>query len=67
MMQRDMSEYQIEIEQDAGQLIAFLKENTLVVEINFNEDKDKYEVSGYEHRQEGILNKLLSNEQIKRL
>ncbi|QIH75803.1 GTPase HflX [Macrococcoides canis] len=67
MMQRNMSEYQIEIEQDAGQLIAFLKENTLVVEINFNEDKDKYEVSGYEHRQEGILNKLLSNEQIKRL
>lgn len=67
MMQRNMSEYEIEIEQDAGQLIAFLKEHTLVSEVYFNEETHKYEISGYEHRHEGILNKLLSNEQIKRL
>lgn len=67
MMQRNMSKYTIEVEKDAGQIIAFLKEHTLVSAINFNEDKDKYEICGYEHRREGILNKLLSNEQIKRL
>ena len=67
MMQRNMSKYAIEVDKDAGQIIAFLKEHTLVSAINFNEDKDKYEIYGYEHRHEGILNKLLSNEQIKRL
>ncbi|UBH09609.1 GTPase HflX [Macrococcus armenti] len=67
MMQRLMKQYTIQIQDDAGQWIAYLKENTLTTDVNYNEITNMYEVFGYEHEQEGIIDKLLRNEHIKRL
>lgn len=67
MMQRSMKQYAIQIQDDAGQWIAYLKENTLTTEVNFNEVTNFYEIYGFEHEQEGIIDKLLRNEHIKRL
>ena len=67
MMQRSMKQYAIQIQHDAGQWIAYLKENTLTTDVNYNETTNMYEVFGFEHEQEGIIDKLLRNEHIKRL
>ncbi|UOB21461.1 GTPase HflX [Macrococcus armenti] len=67
MMHRSMKQYAIQIQDDAGQWIAYLKENTLTTDVNYNEITNLYEVLGYEHEQEGIIDKLLRNEHIKRL
>ncbi|UBH14101.1 GTPase HflX [Macrococcus armenti] len=67
MMQRSMKQYAIQIQDDAGQWIAYLKENTLTTDVTYNEITNLYEVLGYEHDQEGIIDKLLRNEHIKRL
>lgn len=67
IIKNEMTKYHIQMLDYDGQTISTLKQTTLVEQIQFNEDINLYEITGYENPQNGVTEQLINNKSIENL
>lgn len=58
LIKQTMSPYQISIDSNEGREISILKQETLTESIEYNEQTNQYDISGYEQQQAGIIKRI---------